>query len=162
MKAPALELGDIFRLHGPAYLTTFGDSLSHEQKQALRAIAVCRTAALGGHVEECDSCGYRKISYCSCRNRHGPKCHGQASARWLGQRAEELLPVEYFQVVCTVPQLLAPLALRNQRVVYGMLFRAAAETLLQIAADPRHLGARIGFVAVLHTWGQNLHQNPHS
>jgi len=147
MTAPALELGDIFRLHGPAYLTTFGDSLSPEQKQALRAIAVCRTAALGGHVEECDRCGYRKIAYCSCRNRHCPKCHGQARARWLEQRAEELLPVEYFHVVFTVPQLVAPLALRNQRVVYGILFRAAAETLLQIAADPRHLGARIGVLA---------------
>jgi hypothetical protein len=161
MRAPALELGDIFRLHGPAYLTTFGESLSHEQKQALKAIAVCRTAALGGHVEECDRCGYRKISYCSCRNRHCPKCHGQARAGWLEQRAEELLPVEYFHVVFTVPQLVAPLALRNQRVVYGILFRAAAETLLQIAADPRHLGARIGFFAVLHTWGQNLHHHPH-
>src|SRR5215472_5215149 len=117
MTAPALELGDIFRLHGPAYLTTFGDSLSHEQKQVLSAIAVCRTAALGGHVEECDRCGYRKIAYCSCRNRHCPKCHGQARARWLEQRAEELLPVEYFHVVFTVPQLVAPLALRNQRVV---------------------------------------------
>src|SRR5215472_279033 len=161
MTAPALELGDIFRLHGPAYLTTFGDSLSHEQKQALRAIAVCRTAALGGHVEECDRCGYRKIAYYSCRNRHCPKCCGQARARWLEQRAAELLPVEYFHVVFTVPQLVAPLALRNQRVVYGILFRAAAETLLQIAADPRHLGARIGFLAVLHTWGQNLHHHPH-
>jgi Putative transposase/Transposase zinc-binding domain len=161
MTAPALELGDIFRLHGPAYLTTFGDSLSYEQKQALRAIAVCRTATLGGHVEECNRCGYRKISYCSCRNRHCPKCRGQARARWLGQRAAELLPVEYFHVVFTVPQLLAPLALRNQRVVYGILFRAAAETLLQIAADSRHLGAQIGFLAVLHTWGQNLHHHPH-
>ena len=139
MKAPALELADIFRLHGPAYLTTFGDSLSHEQKQALRAIAVCRTAALGGHVEECDRCGYRNISYCSCRNRHCPKCHGQARARWLEQRAEELLPVEYFHVVFTVPQLVAPLALRNQRVVYGILFRAAAETLLQIAAARKRM-----------------------
>jgi len=161
MTAPALELGDIFRLHGPAYLTTFGDSLSHEQMQALRAIAVCRTAALGGHVEECDRCGYRKIAYCSCRNRHCPKCCGQARVRWLQQRAAELLPVEYFHVVFTVPQMVAPLALRNQRVVYGILFRAAAETLLQIAADPRHLGARIGFLAVLHTWGQNLHHHPH-
>jgi hypothetical protein len=161
MKAPALELGDIFRLHGPAYLTTFGDSLSHEQKQALRAIAVCRTAALGGHVDQCDQCGYRKISYCSCRNRHCPKCHGQARARWLEQRAAELLPVEYFHVVFTVPQLVAPLALQNQQLVYGILFRAAAATLLQIAADPRHLGARIGFLAVLHTWGQNLHHHPH-
>jgi len=161
MTAPGLELGDIFRLHGPAYLTTFGDSLSHEQKQALRAIALCRTAALGGHVEECDRCGYRKIAYCSCRNRHCPKCHGQARAQWLEQRATELLPVEYFHVVFTVPQLLAPLALRNQRVVYAILFRAAAETLLQIAADPKHLGAQLGFLAVLHTWGQNLHHHPH-
>jgi len=161
MKAPALELGDIFRLHGPAYLTTFGDSLSHEQKQALRAIAICRTAALGGHVDQCDRCGYRKISYCSCRNRHCPKCRGQARARWLEQRATELLPVEYFHVVFTLPQLIAPLALQNQQLVYGLLFRAAAETLLQIAADPRHLGARIGFLGVLHTWGQNLHHHPH-
>jgi hypothetical protein len=161
MKAPALELGDIFRLHGPAYLTTFGDSLSHEQKKALRAIAVCRTAALGGHVDQCDQCGYRKISYCSCRNRHCPKCHGRARSRWLEQRATELLPVEYFHVVFTVPQLVAPLALQNQQLVYGILFRAAAETLLQIATDPRHLGARIGFLAVLHTWGQNLHHHPH-
>ncbi len=161
MKAPGLELGDIFRLHGPAYLTTFGDSLSHEQKKALRAIAVCRTAALGGHVEQCDQCGYRKISYCSCRNRHCPKCHGQTRARWLERRAAELLPVEYFHVVFTLPQLLAPLALQNQQLLYGLLFHAAAETLLQIAADPRHLGARIGFLAVLHTWGQNLHHHPH-
>ncbi len=128
MKAPALELGDIFRLHGPAYLTTFGDSLSHEQKKALRAIAVCRTAALGGHVDQCDKCGYRKISYSSCRNRHCPKCQGQARARWLEQRATELLPVEYFHVVFTLPQLVAPLALQNQQLVYGILFRAASET----------------------------------
>jgi Putative transposase/Transposase zinc-binding domain len=161
MTAPALELGDIFRLHGPAYLTRFGASLSREQKRALRAIAVCRTAVLGGYVEQCDQCGYQKIAYCSCRNRHCPKCHGQARAQWLEQRAAELLPVEYFHVVFTVPQLLAPLALQNQRLVYGMLFRAAAETLLQIAADPRHLGAQLGFVAVLHTWGQNLHPHPH-
>ena len=162
MSAPALELGEIFRLHGPAYLTMFGDSLSPEQKQALRAIAACRTATLGGHVEECDRCGYRKITYRSCRNRHCPKCRGHASAQWLEQRAAELLPVEYFHVVFTVPQLVAPLALQNQRVVYAMLFRAATETLLQIAADPKHLGAQIGFLAVLHTWGQNLHLNPHS
>ena len=161
MTAPALELGDIFRRHGPAYLTRFGASLSREQKQALRAIAVCRTAVLGGYVEQCDQCGYQKISYCSCRNRHCPKRHGQARARWLEQRAAELLPVEYFHVVFTVPQLVAPLALQNQRLVYGILFRAASETLLQIAADPRHLGARLGFLAVLHTWGQNLHPHPH-
>ncbi len=161
MKAPALELGDIFRLHGPAYLTTFGDSLSHEQKQALRAIGVCRTPALGGHVDQCDRCGYRKISYCSCRNRHCPKCHERARAQWLEQRAAELLSVEYFHVVFTLPQRLAPLALQNQRLIYGILFRAAAETLTRIAGDPRHLGARIGFLAVLHTWGQNLNHHPH-
>jgi hypothetical protein len=161
MNAPALELGDIFRLHGPAYLTTFGDSLSHEQKQALRAIGVCRTPALGGHVDQCDRCGYRKISYCSCRNRHCPKCHERARAQWLEQQAAELLPVEYFHVVFTLPQRLAPLALQNQRLIYGILFRAAAETLTRIAGDPRHLGARIGFLAVLHTWGQNLNHHPH-
>jgi Putative transposase/Transposase zinc-binding domain len=161
MTAPALELGDIFRLHGPAYLTRFGASLSREQKRALRAIAVCRTAVLGGYVEQCDQCGYQKIAYCSCRNRHCPKCSARARAQWLAQRAAELLPVEYFHVVFTVPQLLAPLALQNQRLVYGVLFRAAAETLLQIAADPGHLGAQLGFVAVLHTWGQNLHSHPH-
>jgi Putative transposase/Transposase zinc-binding domain len=161
MTAPELELGDIFRLHGPAYLTTFGAALSREQKQALKAIAACRTAALGGYVEQCDQCGYQKIAYCSCRNRHCPKCSARARAQWLEQRAAELLPVEYFHVVFTVPQLLAPLALQNQRLVYGILFRAAAETLLQIAADPRHLGARLGFLAVLHTWGQNLHPHPH-
>ena len=161
MTAPELELGDIFRLPGPAYLTRFGAALSREQKQALKAIAACRTAALGGYVEQCDQCGYRKVSYCSCRNRHCPKCSARARAQWLGQRAAELLPVEYFHVVFTLPQLLAPLALQNQRLVYGILFRAAAETLLQIAADPRHLGARLGFLAVLHTWGQNLHSHPH-
>jgi hypothetical protein len=122
MTAPALELGDIFRLHGPAYLATSGASLSREQKQALTAIAACRTAALGGYVEQCEQCGYQKISYCSCRNRHCPKCHGQARARGLEQRAAELLPVEYFHVVFTLPQLLAPLALQNQRLVYRMLF----------------------------------------
>src|SRR5256886_13064576 len=127
MKALALELGDIFRHHGPAYLTTFGASLSHEQRKALRAIALCRTAALGGHVDQCDQCGYREISYCSCRNRHCPKCHGQARARWLEQRAAELLPVEYFHVVFTLPQRVAPVALPNQPLVYGLPFPAAAE-----------------------------------
>jgi len=161
MTAPALELADIFRIHGPAYLDTYGASLSAGQKKALRDIAVCRTAALGGHVEQCDRCGHRTIAYCSCRNRHCPKCQSATRAAWLEQRAAELLPVEYFHVVFTLPQMVAPLALQNQRIVYGMLFRAAAETLLQIAADRKHLGARIGFVAVLHTWGQNLHHHPH-
>ena len=161
MTAPALELGDIFRLYGPAYLAAFGSSLSAGQKKTLRDIAVCRTAALGGHAEQCDRCGHRTIAYCSCRNRHCPKCQNAARAAWLEQRAAELLPVDYFHLVFTLPQTLAPVALQNQRLVYGMLFRAAAETLLQIAADPKHLGASIGFVAVLHTWGQNLHHHPH-
>jgi hypothetical protein len=161
MTAPALELADIFRIHGPAYLEAFGPALSAGQKKALRDIAICRTAALGGQVEQCDRCGHRTIAYCSCRNRHCPKCQSAARAAWLEQRAAELLPVEYFHVVFTLPQIIAPLALHNQRVVYGMLFRAAAETLLQIAADPQHLGARIGFMAVLHTWGKNLHHHPH-
>src|ERR1700680_3669549 len=158
---PALELADIFRIHGPAYLATFGAALSAGQKKALRDIAVCRTAALGGHVEQCDRCGHRTIAYCSCRNRHCPKCQSAARAAWLEQRATELLPVGYFHIVFTLPQMIAPLALQNQRIVYGILFRAAAETLMEIAADRKHLGARIGFLAVLHTWGQNLHHHPH-
>jgi hypothetical protein len=161
MKAPALELADIFRVHGPAYLEAFGDSLSAGQKKALRDVSVCRTAALGGYVEECDRCGHRRIAYRSCRNRHCPKCQATARAAWLERRAAELLPVEYFHVVFTLPQALAALALQNQRVVYAILFRAASETLLRIAADPKHLGAKIGFLAVLHTWGQNLHHHPH-
>ena len=161
MTAPALELADIFRIHGPAYLAGFGDSLSAQQKRALRDISLCRTAALGGHVDQCDECGHRTISYCSCRNRHCPKCGSADRAAWLEQRATELLPVEYFHVVFTLPQSFAPLALQNQRVVYGILFKAASETLLQIGADSKHLGARIGFLAVLHTWGQNLHHHPH-
>jgi putative transposase/transposase-like zinc-binding protein len=159
--SPALELADIFRLHGPAYLARFGDSLSIQQKRALRDIALCRTAALGGHVNQCDECGHRTISYCSCRNRHCPKCRSRASAAWLERRAAELLPVEYFHVVFTLPQSLGALAFQNQRVFYGILFKAASETLLRIGADPKHLGARIGFLAVLHTWGQNLHFHPH-
>ena len=159
MNAP--ELGDIFRIHGPAYFKAFGDSLSGGQRKALRDIAACRTAALGGYAKQCDRCDYQAIAYRSCRNRHCPKCQGAARAAWLEQRAAELLPAEYFHVVFTLPQTLAPVALQNQQIIYGILFRAAAETLLQIAADPKHLGARIGLVAVLHTWGQNLHHHPH-
>src|SRR5271166_4463914 len=160
MKAPALELADIFRIHGPAYLKAFGDSLSGGQRKALKDISVCRTAALGGYVRQCDRCDHREIAYRSCRNRHCSKCQAAARAAWLQRRAAELLPVEYFHVVFTLPQPLAHVALYNQRVVYGILFRAASETLLQIAADPKHLGAKIGFLAVLHTWGQNLHHHP--
>ena len=143
--SPALQLGDIFRLHGPAYLAQYGDALSNQQKRALRDIALCRTAALGGHVNQCDECGQRTIAYCSCRNRHCPTCRSGGSAAWLERREAELLPVEYFHVVFTLPQALSPLALQNQRLVYGSLFKAASETLLQIGADAKHLGAQIGF-----------------
>jgi hypothetical protein len=117
MMSPALQLGDIFRLHGPAYLAQYGDALSNQQKRALRDIALCRTAALGGHVNQCDECGQRTIAYCSCRNRHCPTCRSGGSAAWLERREAELLPVEYFHVVFTMPQALSPLALQNQRLV---------------------------------------------
>lgn len=135
--------------------------LSSQQRRALRDIAACRTAALGGHEEACDSCGYRRFAYNSCRNRHCPKCQASARARWLDARSAELLDVPYFHVVFTLPAELAPLALANPGTVYGLLFQAASETLLQIARDPKHLGAEIGFLAVLHTWGQNLLHHPH-
>ena len=127
----------------------------------MHAVEVCRTEALGGHVEQCDRCGHQTISYNSCRNRHCPKCQSLARARWLQERSSELLPVEDFHVLFTVPEQVAQLALQNRKVVYNILFRAAAETLSRIAADPKHLGVEIGFLAVLHTWGQNLHHHPH-
>ena len=138
-----------------------GARLRSEQRQALRDLAACRTAALGGHEEGCDACGQRRFAYNSCRNRHCPKCQASARARWLEARQAELLDVPYFHVVFTLPAELGPLALANQRVVYAFLFQAAAATLLQIAAQPQHLGAKIGFLAVLHTWGQNLMHHPH-
>ena len=156
-----LEVADVFREHGPEYLERFGDALSPDQRRVLLDIARCRTAVLGGHVEACDACGHQRIAYNSCRNRHCPKCQGAARRKWLEQRSAELLPVPYFHVVFTVPAELAPLALQNPRQIYGILFRAAAETLLQVAATPKHLGAQIGFLAVLHTWGQNLLHHPH-
>jgi Putative transposase/Transposase zinc-binding domain len=132
-----------------------------EQAIVLKALAACRTAQLGGHVEACRACGHCRQSYNSCRNRHCPKCQGAARAAWLDERQAELLPVPYFHVVFTLPALLAPLALQNKKVVYDLLFAATAETLQEVAADPRHLGAQIGFLAVLHTWGQNLQHHPH-
>ena len=128
----------------------------------MSAIELCRTAALGGHLEQCDSCGHQRPAYHSCRNRQCPTCQSLARAKWLQDRQAELLPVEYFHVVFTVPQEIAALAYQNKEVVYGILFHAAAQTLRTLAADPQHLGAEIGFLAVLHTWGQNLLQNPHS
>lgn len=156
-----LELADILRSYTSAFLDTYGTTVSPQQLRVLRDLVRCRTAELGGHVQECDCCGHQRIAYNSCRNRHCPKCQAAARAQWLDDRAAELLPVEYFHVVFTLPGALGPIALQNQRQVYGTLFRAAAETLLQIARDPRHLGADIGFLAVLHTWGQNLHLHPH-
>lgn len=159
MTRPRLEIADVFRAHGDEYLATRGGTT--DQRRVLRAVVNCRTAAMGGHIEACDHCGHTRIAYNSCRNRHCPKCQGSACARWMQARGEELLPVPYFHVVFTLPTALAPLALQNPRVLYGLLFRAASETLLEVAANPRHLGARIGFLAVLHTWGQNLLHHPH-
>jgi hypothetical protein len=158
---PALEVADILRAHGPAYLEAFGETISSEQRRVLKDLTLCRTAALGGHVEACTVCGHRQIAYNSCRNRHCPKCQAATRAAWLEARAADLLPTDYYHAVFTLPHQLGPLALQNQRAVYGLLFRATAETLLHIAADPQHLGATIGFHAVLHTWGQNLLHHPH-
>jgi hypothetical protein len=156
---PRLEVAEVFRSCDTEFRKTYG--LSPDQNQVLSALIQCRTAALGGHVDECDQCGERRISYNSCRNRHCPKCQGSQAAEWLDAQRSHLLPVPYAHVVFTLPKLLAPLALQNRRTVYGLLFEAASKTLLEIAADPRHLGARIGFLALLHTWGQKLDHHPH-
>lgn len=158
---PPCEVADVVRAHGKQFAEQYGQLLDSDHWRVLHAIENCRTAILGGHVEACDQCGHRVISYNSCRNRHCPKCQGAAREQWLAERAAELLPIPYFHVVFTLPQQLAPLALQNKRVVYGILFRAAAETLLEVAADAKHMGAEIGFLAVLHTWGQNLLHHPH-
>lgn len=153
------EVAHIFRLYGEEYRQKH--RLSRSQLRAMRAIEICRTAALGGHVDECDECGVRTISYNSCRNRHCPKCQGLDRQQWLEQRCQELLPVPYFHVVFTVPEELNPLALANPKWFYDLLFESASKTLLEIAADPKHLGARIGVLAVLHTWSQTLLLHPH-
>jgi Putative transposase/Transposase zinc-binding domain len=161
MNRPALAVADVVRQYGAAYLARYGSTVSPEQHRALRAIAVCRTAALGGHATQCDQCGHLEITYNSCGNRHCPKCPGRAQAAWLAAREAELLDVPYVPVVFTLPQPRSPLALQNPRVMYNLLFQAVAETLLTVARDPHHLGAEIGFLAVLHTWGQTLHHHPH-
>jgi hypothetical protein len=161
MDRPPLEVAEVFRRYGPAYRKEQGASLSPAQRRVLTAIAVCRTAALGGHVEQCEQCGHQRIWYNSCRNRHCPQCQSLARAQWIEDRQADLLNCEYFHVVFTMPEPIAALAYQNQRVVYGILFRAASETLRTIAADPQHLGAQIGFFAVLHTWGQTLVHHPH-
>jgi len=161
MERPKLEVAEVFRRYGAAYRQQHAGSLSRGQRRVMSAIELCRTAALGGHLEECDCCGHQRPAYHSCRNRHCPKCQSLARAQWLEDRQAELLPVEYFHVVFTVPEEIAALAYQNKEVVYGILFRATAETLRTLAADPQHLGAEIGFFAVLHSWGQNLLHHPH-
>jgi hypothetical protein len=156
-----MEVADVFRDGESAFVGRYGATLCYEQRQVLRAVIQCRTAALGGHRQMCDDCGHEAILYNSCRNRHCPKCQAMARAAWLEDRQSELLPIPYFHVVFTLPQQLAPLALQNKRVLYGMLFRAAAETLMELAADPKHLGAKIGCLMVLHSWGQTLMHHPH-
>jgi len=158
------EVADIFRTYEKDFFARWGHVLNPQQRKAFAAIRDCRTAALGGHVEyveQCDTCGHLAISYNSCRNRSCPKCQAMARAKWLAAREGELLPVPYFHVVFTLPREIGTLALQNAREIYNILFRAASETLLTIAADPKRLGAAVGFLAVLHTWGQNLHLHPH-
>jgi hypothetical protein len=158
---PALEVADVIRSHGEAFLKKHGSRLRPEQKKALHALAACRTAALGGHVERCLDCGHARIAYNSCRNRHCPKCQALHRAKWLAREATYLLPVEYHHVVFTVPQEVAALAAANPSPIYRLLFDAASATLREVAANPARLGAQIGVLAVLHTWGQNLHHHPH-
>lgn len=159
MSRPSLELADIFRRHGESYRNNY--ALTLEQLKPMRAIETCRTAALGGHVERCGHCAHQRIAYNSCRNRHCPKCQTMARERWLTRRRAELLPVTYYHLVFTLPPAIAQLALQNKKVLYGILFAASAQTPLTIAADPKHLGAKIGFFSILHTWGQNLLHHPH-
>jgi hypothetical protein len=163
MDRPKLEVADVFRRYGPQYRAEHGASMSPVQKRVMQAIADCRTAALGGHVEECDNdnCRHQRIRYNSCANRHCPKCQSLARAQWIEARQSELLDCPYFHVVFTLPEEIAEIALQNKALIYGLLFKATADTLCTIAADPKHLGAQIGFFAVLHTWGQNLMHHPH-
>ena len=158
---PALEVADIFRAHGPAWRDAQRGHLSLAQLKVMSAITQCRTAALGGHVLRCDGCGTDSVSYNSCRNRHCPKCQSTAAQRWLDARQADLLPVEYFHVVFTLPAPIADIAYQNKAALYGLLFDVAAETLQRIAADPKHLGASIGATLVLHTWGSALTHHPH-
>jgi hypothetical protein len=159
MARPPLDVADVFRRYGAAYREAH--SLTGGQRRVMGAIEACRTAALGGHLERCDACGHERPAYDSCRNRHCPKCQALARARWLAARQAELLTTEYFHVVFTVPEAIAAIAFQNKAVVYGILFRTTAETLRTIAADPQHLGAALGFLTVLHTWGQTLQHHPH-
>lgn len=159
MSRPTVEVADIIRASGDRFWEHYGSHLAWQHRKVLDAIVRCRTAALGGHRDQCTRCGHQAISYNSCRNRHCPRCQGNARTRWLAARRAELLPVSYFHIVFTLPHELS--ALQNKRLLYDLLFRASAATLLGLAGDPRHLGADIGFLGVLHTWGQNLQHHPH-
>ena len=161
MARPHLEVADVLNAHGDAYMARHRGHLSRGQLKVMSAIRACRTAALGGHVARCEACDHVEIAYNSCRNRHCPKCQGQTARAWLAERQADLLPVPYYHVVFTLPAPIAAIAFQNKAVVYDLLFRTAADTLLTIAADPRHLGARIGLTAVLHTWGSALTHHPH-
>ncbi len=161
MSRPRLEVADVFHRHGAAWRKANAGHVSLGQLKVMLAIEHCRSAVLGGHVERCEDCGHSRIAYNSCRNRHCPKCQGAAATDWLAAREADLLPVDYFHVIFTLPAEIAPIAYHNKAVVYDLLFRTAAETLLIIGADPQHLGARIGFTAVLHTWGSAMTHHPH-
>ena len=161
MSRPTLEVADIVRAAGNRFWEKNRSHLAWMHRKVLDAIVRCRTAALGGHLDQCTRCGHQAVSYNSCRNRHCPKCQGNARAKWLAARSDELLPVPYFHIVFTLPHELSALTLQNKRLLYDLLFRTGAATMLELARDPRHLGAEIGFLGVLHTWGQNLQHHPH-
>jgi hypothetical protein len=157
----SLEVADLFRAFGPAYREVHGHEMPVRHLRAMRAIEICRTAELGGHVDQCDHCGALRISYNSCRNRHCPKCQSLERERWLEAREKDLLPTSHFHLVFTLPEGLRPLALRNQKVVYNLLFKSGSESLIELAKDSKHLGAEIGFMTILHTWSQTLMDHPH-
>ena len=161
MPRPRLEVADIFRKHGPAWRRANAGHISLSQLKVMSAIEACRTEALGGHVAACTKCSHQHIAYNSCKNRHCPKCQGPAARDWMAARAEDLLPVEYFHVVFTLPAEIARIALWNKRAIYGLLFRASAQTVMTIAVDPKRLGAKVGMTSVLHTWGSALTHHPH-
>jgi len=158
---PVIEIADILRLHGQDYAPGHAAHLGRVERRVMSAITACRTAILGGHVEACDDCGVTRIAYNSCRNRHCPKCQGQARTKWLTDRQAELLPVPYFHLVFTLPAPIAEIAFQNKTIVYAILFKAAADAMTALTANPRRMGAKIGGLAVLHTWGQALTHHPH-
>src|SRR5919112_6128822 len=160
MTRPAVEVADVVRAHGRRFVEQ-NAWLNYQHLTVLRAIARCRTADLGGHIDQCTGCGHQAVSYNSCRNRHCPKCQAQARLRWVAARERELLPVAYFHVVFTLPHELNALCRYNARILYDLLFAASAATMLEVAANPARLGAHIGFISILHTWGQNLLLHPH-